>query len=570
MKHYFICLSVMLAGLTACSLDEDPKYDLNTQTVFSSTETAESVLLQAYGHLADFDLYGSLLLNPTSGNGVMIGQTNGNSLHRASSYNVDPTDDTWLGAPWRKVYKVIAESNYLIAGLSGSSLPETYKAEAIAHARFLRGYSYYLIASLWGNAPLITEPITSDKLHTPLSPRKAVYAQAESDLLFAAENLPETGRITGGGTADRNAAKAFVTKLYFMLASQKQADMDTSDYTASELWTKVKQTGTPLVGKYSLETDFATLFAPHSAGSKESIFQLNYSPAAGVRKRWTFLFAPMGFASYNSFKTIRINKGFYDLHVGTHPGDKRIEVSYMNQYENQRNVAQFAYPYVLINGAYVNLRDYMKPGSDPKNPEYDFDDPAMPAALRNLWKSTVQGTMGDRQFPFNGKGCDKNSAAGYDSTNTLLFRYADLLLILADAENELDNQAAAIGYVNQVLNRAGLASVAAMSKEDFRDFVFFERMFELVGEPVLYEDVRRRGTEYLKKVIEIQNNSWLVNYRFNLETNAGITGGAWNEMLINNKNLTDDFLRKAMVLPIPQSEINYNEKLTQADQNFGY
>lgn len=387
MRSLYIIIITMFVG--ACSLDESPKYTLNTNTVFSSEETTTATIMQAYGHLADIDLYGRLLWVPTLGNGTMIGVTNGNALHRASLYDVDPNDETHLGAAWRKAYKVIAETNYIIDGLKKSELPEIYRKEGMAQAHFLRGYTYYLIGSLWGNAPLITIPISSKELHTPISSRKQIYAQAEKDLLLASENLSEKDLIKGGGTATKNTAIAYLAKLYFMLASQKQAGLDTSDYPVTELWVKTKNYADQVLDKYALEPQYAKLFTSHLKDSKEAIFQLNYttSASAGVQKRWNQFFAPQA-PRFNSkspaFRNIRMSKAFYDFHIGTHPQDKRIEVTYMSQFTNSNNVKQATYPYYLINGNYVNLRDYMISGSDPKNPRYDFEDTNMPQALRGL------------------------------------------------------------------------------------------------------------------------------------------------------------------------------------------
>ncbi|MGQ1928505.1 RagB/SusD family nutrient uptake outer membrane protein [Ornithobacterium rhinotracheale] len=559
----------------ACNgvLDESPDYSVSSSKVFSDNKGLKSVLLEDYGHLASINLYGRSLWLPVLSNGTLVGTTTG-EMGRATRYNVDPTDDTWLGNSWRQIYKVISESNYTLRSLENSDIDQEIKDQAIGHAHFLRGYAYYMLGTLWGKAPLILEPITKKNLETPVSNRKALYAQAESDLKIATEKLVGVKSATSKGVADSNAAKAFLMKLYFMQASQKQAGIEASDLSAQELWAKVREIGTPLVGKYNLEPNFANLFAPH-ATSVEAIFQLNYSNANGVQKRWNQLFGPMSYASKSpSFRNVRIDKAFYDFHLGTHPNDARIAGTYLNQWKSGQWL-KASYPFTVFkNKEYVNLRDYMIKGSDPKNPRYDLEelkkDSKTKLLVDKIFEQKNNGAIGNDLYPYNKKAADASSDAQFDKINTILMRYADVLLMLADAENELGNSAQAKEYLNQVLKRAKLESVADLDKDAMREYIFFERMFEFAGEPFLYEDIRRRGIEYLRKVIKIHNDSWVLNQRYNFEKKVNYNG-AFGEVLINNGNSDDlNFLKKALVLPIPQSEINYNSKITQSDQNFGY
>lgn len=589
-KKIIYIFSIALFALSACNLDEDPKYTLNTMTVFSSSETTNAVIYRGYAHLADVEFFGRLLVGVTASNGTMVSTTAEDGQGRAGRYNVDPNDATWLLPVWRRVYKAVSEANYLIDGVGRSDLDATYKEQALGHAYFLRGYSYYLIGSLWGSAPLITSPVTSTTLHNGKSSRKEIYARAEEDLKEAASRLTTTEFIEGGGTATKYTAYAYLAKLYFMMASQVDGGLTgdallPSDESGSTLWGKAKQYADSVVnsGLYALESDYATLFTSHLSGSKESIFQLNYTTGDGVQKRWNQMFGPANYVSGSpSFRSMRMDKAFFDYFVGTHDTvDTRLQSTYLMKFTNQNNQLQAGYPYMYAGNTYHNLRNYMKTGSDPKNPEYDFTSTTdtdnlagavMPVSLRNFWgKNIANAASGNNANPFNAKGADKNSVAQFDSRNTILFRYADLLLILADAENELGNLATAQSYVQQVLDRAQVKTTVPSTQADLRDFIFFERMFELAGEPVLYEDIRRRGTAYLQKVIEIHNNHWLTNYRVNLQTaSGGVLQNFW-DYLINDGNSSDaDFLTKNLLLPIPKDELDNNLELSSSDQNFGY
>ena len=141
----------------------------------------------------------------------------------------------------------------------------------------------------------------------------------------------------------------------------------------------------------------------------------------------------------------------------------------------------------------------------------------------------------------------------------LKLRYADLLLMLAEIENELNGPGNAYQYVNEVLARARTqadgtqapepADWSGMAQDEFRTRILRERQYELLGENHEWFDTRRRGYEYfLEEVIETHNNF----------PNLG------------NKDFTYPVSVKNMLLPIPSTELSNNTEISQADQNPGY
>lgn len=582
-KINMISLMVVLISIitTSCSLEEDPKYNFNSATVFNDQKTAEAVIMQNYGWLGNANLYGQFLHEGTINNGVYWGRSDGDRLQTTARYEIYSANSTVSGI-WTGFYKVITESNYLINGMASSSLSADYKTRALAHARFLRGFAYFQLANLFGKAVILTEPLTTTNIHNPLSERTVVYNQAVSDLIFAAENLPPTESMRGLATKD--AANAFVAKCYWMMANHSQADGN----DAKALYTLAKTYGDKAIGKFTLATKFADLWVNHS-NSTESIFQINFTDAVGINLRTSFNFGPSNgvriAALQPSFGNIKIDRGFYDLHRGTYPDDPRLASTYLSRFTNAANTAQTAVAYPLFNTgtatAPVIYDIYAsaprKAGSTATNPDYDFASTAIPASVRNLWNNT---TANEKNLnPYNNKMLSTVIAtAQYDPKNLIIFRYADLLLLMADVENELDNSGQALTYLNQVLTRARTSVTGAvypqvqttLSKEAMRDKIFFERMFELAGEPNLFEDVRRRGTEYLRKVVDLHNNSKSIQYRYNIEVTNNILSGNFRDYIIDNGTVSEDFLKRNLLLPIPLNEINTNDKIEPADQNFGY
>ena len=103
--------------------------------------------------------------------------------------------------------------------------------------------------------------------------------------------------------------------------------------------------------------------------------------------------------------------------------------------------------------------------------------------------------------------------------------------------------------------------------EQVTEKLYFERIIELCGEPSIYDMVRIRGTVYFKKFLELNTTHELTILG---EKNYTSSVNNFADRLLNNGSLTDDFLKKNLLLPIPTSEIDANPGLTNNDNNFGY
>nr|WP_153850632.1 RagB/SusD family nutrient uptake outer membrane protein [Ornithobacterium rhinotracheale] len=386
------------------------------------------------------------------------------------------------------------------------------------------------------------------------------------------------------GRATKHSAQGFLAKTYWLMACHAQSD----GQDASEYLNKSKKYGDLVInsGKYSLDNNYANLFKSHVGKSSESVFQLNFSNANGPQNRSNFYYGPQAnfaISGAKSWGNICMDRAFYDFHKGTYSDDPRIKSIYMSKVALANGNEKMVYPYFSyrenVDGKNekkeFDLNNATILNGDRKNPKYDLTQ--FPTQLLDVLKKAGRWNPNKDWFwPYNAKMADANtSATGYDTKNMIILRYADILLLMADVENELGNKGVAVEYLNRVLSRARTSGGAKavypenvdnkIAQDALREKIFFERMFEMAGEPDLFEDVRRRGTEYLEKVIDIHNNNYFVKYIISVQG-----GNPWVEYLINGGSVTNDFLKKNLLLPIPSKEINYNSKITQADQNFGY
>ena len=182
---------------------------------------------------------------------------------------------------------------------------------------------------------------------------------------------------------------------------------------------------------------------------------------------------------------------------------------------------------------------------------------------------------GDSEYAAWKKYYDPMMTARSTNANFVYMRYADVLLMLAEAANELpEHQSEAYEYLNLVLDRAADADgngtrdeseIApekvdeSVSKEQLRERIFRERLKEFTGECDEWYTVRRRGESYLKMIMQEHND----------KIDQIFKDGKLREF-VYKYTVTTDNVKKNMLLPFPQDEITRNENISQEEQNFGY
>lgn len=572
-NYKYVCLLLMAVALGSCkkALEEDPKYTINNKTAFESESTASLALAGCYGYMTTYSAYGQAVPEIMVGaSGFGWAQTNGGDQDTYTSM-VTPPANVLVGLAWAGWYKVIGESNYFIAAVDQSNLGAAFKKQSISEAKFLRAVCYFNLANVFGGVPLRIDPTTSESIKMPRASVSDVYKQVEKDLLEAADGLTTKEQLgaNASGKATKYAAYAYLAKLYWILGSHD--NVSTSPY-----WVKAKEMGDRVIanGNYALLPKFANLFVNNSNGSSESIFQLNFSTtSAYVGNRANWIFAPANSTAGISFSRIKVSKAFYDQFKGTYLDDPRLKITFATSFTQIKtnNFKIYAYPYVAgTNGLATPVTDSIRYSAlaDPTNPRLD--------EISTAVKNTFTTRAGDHQgWPYFVKQMDVASTAQNSNKNVMLYRYADFLLLMADVENELGNNTKALEYMNAVLTRARTSAnvvsvypqnITVITQSDLRVRIFNERLFELAGEYEMFVDARRRGVDFFKLVVDRQNNHNITK-AFVAAAQAANNVTAFRDRLLPN---TPDLLKKNLLMPIPQSELNSNESLRASDQNFGY
>lgn len=502
MKTYkILLLSVICLLASNCSLEEEPPYLANVN-VYNSAANAATAVQGIYSTLVGYDYYGHSFMQMTflnSGFSVTRRQgNNNNSVDNATLASLKSTsNDDYLRRSWSSIYSMIARCNDALASMSPSESPSNPEElgfnDAIGQAYFLRAFNYFNLVRLWGEVPLRLRPADTETFNLAKSSIPTIYNKIIEDTKAAQKYLNGT---IGNGTVKVYAADMLLAKVYMTLATAPASQVPAS----ADYWQLAYNEAIKVYGKYSLVSNYDNLFRVATANNTtEAIFEIKSSVAATLDH--TRAFTPNFYTQANTFGFCKVNVPVYDRHVSAYRTDPRIGVTYIARYTNTGNGNLIrTYPDILSRNNFQNATPYLfKLGSrDPSNNA----------------RETTQGFK--------------------------VYRYADLLLMLAEISNELQN-GQQLGYVTEVLRRVGLNPRAAYTagQASFRDAIMEEYAFELLAEGHDWFNNRRRGyTYFLNKVILPHNNFRLFNPNIDVTLNTVES--------------------EIMFIPIAQDELNSN------------
>ncbi|RDV15039.1 RagB/SusD family nutrient uptake outer membrane protein [Pontibacter diazotrophicus] len=515
---------VMLCMLefTACEkqLELSPLGQLDDTTFYQTESDFEAASLSAYSTLINFyfdqsgSIWDEVMLYPSDE--VARGQ----NPNDRNDFNWNANDAQFFNL-WRESYKGIQRANVIIDALPKASNfeDEERKVQFEAEAKFVRAYLHFLLATNFGNAPVSMASIsTLEGANKPMSDPGEIWDVVISDLKFAQENLPATWESTNTGRVTSGAATAMLGKVYLYRA---QWDNNTALYADAvrELSAVVNS------GQYSLVPTFSDNFDISKENNVESLFEIQFS--RGDFNTWLpvdFGAAAnenIGFAGTNRSVVWRPacgptglcapkanGHGYGNMHVleplrnAFEPGDPRIQDTYYRAGD----------PYF----------------DEPYNPLWSFSG-ATPSKYVRLSDVT-----------------EESSPPNFDLNNQRVIRYADVLLMLAEAILLGNNDVAgAAALINQVRRRADPTGTilpdhpADVSQDQMFDWLMHERRVELALEGYRYSDLVR------------WHRADLIDIKTDVDFGSEAANQAWNE--------------RHLLKPIPQRDLDLNEALRQND-----
>jgi hypothetical protein len=568
LKKISITFFILMVWVISCKedfLDVTPTASI-TEAQLTSKNGLEGMLIGAYSMLSgrgqDFYagstnwLWGSVL-----GGEANKGSNSGDQsqVNEIQAYDPQPTNNSIL-LKYQTTYEGIARVNALLRLLPDAepTVTDEEKQRIEGEARFLRAHYYFELKRLFNNTPYVDETVDYSKGIDEVTNDVDLWPKIEADFQFAFANLPETQ--DQEGRANKWAAGVYLAKVY--LYQQKYAD-------AKTLFDEVIANGKTAKGeKYGLMENFGDLWRIASDNNKETVFAIQSAAGTGtvnnanpdLALNYPYNGGPAGCCGFfppslemaNSYRT----QGGLPLLDGSYNNGA-------NQLKNDEGVAGDA-AFVPDTGPVDPRLDhtvgrrglpYLDHGIHPGIPWIRDQNYAGPYAPKKfIWSKAEEAT-----------GVDKSSwTPGYTALNYPIIRFADVLLMAAEAEIEAGDPMKARDYVNMVRQRAknspphtyvdpanpskGFSSTPAANyqislytdtwtKDDAaRNKVRFERKLELAEEGHRFFDLVRWG------IAAPTVNAYL-NYERSKVPASPFVGAVFNE-------------GKDEHMPIPQREID--------------
>ena len=449
MKKYIIKSSVIVALslliTTSCSdefVDVDPVYSLDSENYFNSESDYNNALIGAYDML--HSSYINVLMGEIASDNTLSGGEA--ATDTPGIQQVDEMTHTAVNANlknlWDWMFAGVQRCNYILEFKDKTDFAN--KNQVIAETRFLRAYYHFELVKWFGGIPLKGDKRFSlnDEKTIPRSSVEDVYASIESDLNFAVQYLNPSAAQTGRAT--KGAAQALLGKAY--LYQNKFT-------AAATVLDQLIATNT-----YSLVSNYNTIFEHAGENGTESVFEIQYTDAQGADfgcLQCSEGNVAVGFNGIRNYAGPFFDGG-YSFNVPTQEAYNSFEVG-----DNRKNVA------ILDIEAWATANNATFGTGYKETGFYN----------RKYIARKGDTNIGDQNLT--------------NPNNYRSIRYADVLLMAAEAHNRSGNDTKAKDYLNRVRRRAfgdNNHDITATGTA-LTDFIWNERRVELMGEGHLFFDL---------------------------------------------------------------------------------
>jgi starch-binding outer membrane protein, SusD/RagB family len=403
---------------------------------------------------------------------------------------------------WNGIYSVVAQANLVLERVPAiDPMDQAQKSRILGEARFLRAWAYFYAVRLWGDIPLLTSPInsaTDPNLYPARVSQEIVYDTIVNDLLMAeAAGLPWSDAV---GRASAGAVKTLLSRVYLTMAGYPLQRGDNYYQLAAEKAKDVIDNG-----PFDLYQNYTDLHTVAGENKVEHIWQIQYQ--TGIENN------PNQGILLPNFKGIS--------KYGTEIGSIVPTTQFYNSYEagDKRAMDRVGYFYT----------SYYNEGS---------------GALKDLSAPYIF-----KHFDVDAHGTAGKEGTAASSLNWNQIRFAETLLLYAEAQNEANNgpDQGAYDALKSVRDRAGLTTpaIGTFNETSFREAVWRERWHELAYEGITWFDMVR-----LRKVYNEATNGFdeFVGHKF-----------PDNQATLQEKHL---------LFPLPTAEMQNNPNLTPQNPGF--
>ena len=477
MKKVYIILSALAVvfGMASCN-DELELRNPNNQTTYDFGDS-ESELQEAV-----ISCYNRIRLEGTFARvGYTMDAVRGDEIWNASQIWYLPYDNLNISAGgddigtqwiWRDCYHVVNRCNFVLQKVETCELSEKSYKEIKGQALFLRALAYYTIATYYQTAPLFNDYAqysSMETMYAPCVPQDELFNQIDADLVEAMQILPSrnVGGEWAGGRATCGAAAGYYARSLMFRHKFADALAVLKDIIAGKY------------GSYKLMADYGDNFREGAAyeNNEESLFEVQYLDygKGGVDEEWTPVNissnATQGHAvesnyaptAYGSWADLSVSPWLYNLFKAEKCTDGTLDPRLywtISSYEPEYDIYTGG-----KNAGYPN-------GNDPRqNVIYQTVVTETPVT------NATNGGFSSAKWTYARQDVCSSIVTGlHCGINLRLMRYSDVLLRAAECINEIEGPTAeAIGYINEVRRRAGLADLA------LADFPTADKLFEQIA-----------------------------------------------------------------------------------------
>lgn len=516
----FLYVTLIMVTCFSCEsfLEEEPRDIIAPENFFANDSDAKQGITGIYSVIKNNSIYGQAGLDNWYDNGVDIIEPNrthpifevlGN--YTLNEVTADASNQKMsVSDTWQNLYRVVLNANVIISRVDGNdAISNAVQTSVIANARFLRALAYWHITNLWGDAPFYEGVLTLEEISSlGRTDKNVILTSVLKDLEFAQSNLPSVLPNEERGRASKWTAAIIEAKIQ-MQNKNWQAGLDKS----LEIINK---------STHSLLPTYEAVFDPANEYNNEIIWSLDF--AKDVTGQFEPAFPGRSFAGNNYWRPSLFNPRIRDEPA---PGEDQDALK-----------AALAANGEEFNGTGLQIasKDFAS-----KFPANDLRRPL------NIMESYAGIQLNHSYLP-KFMNLDFGTSPRFNhGDNRLVFRLADVYLMAAECENELNGPANAYQYIHPIRQRAYATQaeweLVGLSKEGFRKAIYDERKWELAAEAHRRYDLIRWGI-YLETVRNAEFKTYTPN--------------------VNIKN-------HHVLLPIPLNELQLNPALLKSDPtNNGY
>jgi hypothetical protein len=572
----------LILSLSSCKLDLFPLNGPSTGTFPASEDEAVMGLFAAYQSLSQLDAASTPIWHVMD-NITDIGYARPGTNYTSPITSAITTDNALCTKPWQVHYRTIARCHAVLDNLDGlkASMSDATYNQLDAELRFIRAYCYSQLIELYGDVPLIKTAVTLGNADVPQTSKQEIEQFLLDEMTAIADNLPVSQAQYGNVRGSRIAA--YMLKARVALYAKKYDVASQAAKTALDLSAGVHEL-TPFNNTINFagkdhtvgEPDISNIFGHEGfKASKEWIWVAEYNKSV-----------PGNTHNQQYYSASRLGKG----------------VSYWGPTQDLINTFQATDGLPITESP---LYDASKPfeNRDPRldmycvRPHarylgYQFEPNTSFKTVSNYWpvlngQSTTPSSVSNndatnafRSFsgylwrkPVDIADFSSTSVSGVSDLNVGIFRFAELLLIYAEAKieaNDIDNSV--YDAINLVRERAHMPDLpAGLSQADLRKALRYERKVELANDGLRWYDLRRWGIAN-----DVMNGFLYLNRDAKPWTKEVLTGFDESYTPIYNHTEAIKYFTTQEVIyrenkdelwPVPKSEMDANKNL---EQNPGY